>query len=187
VTSTAAPRPRPAVLEIDGFAWQPARTSDAPALEALAAQAMNRVLFGLPPSSEAFEAAVGGPGFRNAMLCWQDSIPIGAASTGQRNLHSENVRLTCFFAEPAHAALPLAAYVRHLFWRVPFHRVYCQFPLVARGAEYVDLLKACGFREEGIIRGHALIGGNPYDVAVLGVLRDEFDIWCRENETRLAL
>ena len=121
------------------------------------------------------------------MVCWRESKPIGAASTGQRSFHSQNVRLTCFFAEPAASALPLAAYVRHLFWKLPLHRVYCQFPLVAGGAEYVDLLKDSGFQDEGIIRGHALINGKPCDVAVLGVLRDEFDLWCRENETRLAL
>jgi hypothetical protein len=186
VISPAA-RPSPPVLEIDGFAWQPARPSDAPALEALAAHSTNRILFGLPGSSEAFEGAVGGPGFRNAMLCWKDSKPIGGASTGQRNFHSQNLRLTCFFADPAGASLPLAAYVRHLFWKLPLHRVYCQFPMVARGAEYMHLLKGSGFQEEGMIRGHALIGGKPFDVAVLGVLRDEFDLWCRENETRLAL
>ena len=35
--------------------------------------------------------------------------------------------------------------------------------------------------------GHAVIGGKPCDVAGFGVLRDEFDLWCTENETRLAL
>ena len=177
----------PAVLEIDGFAWRSAGPADAPALEALAAHAKNRLLFNLPESKEGFEAAVGWPGFRLPMLCSRESKPVGAAATSQRNNHSQNLRLICFFADPAHAVLPLAAYVRHLFWMLPLHRIYCQFPMVGGAAAYVRLLKGAGFQEEGTIRGHALIGGKPCDVVGLGALRDEFELWCQENETRLAL
>lgn len=184
--NTAA-RPTPALLEIDGFLWRSAVPSDAAALEVLAARAKNRILFSLPESEAAFEAAVGRPGFRLPMLCLRDSKAVGAAATGQRNNHSQNLRLTCFFADPSQAATPLATYVRHLFWMLPLHRVYCQFPMVAGGSEYVNLLKASGFQEEGMIRGHAVIADKPCDVAVLGVLRDEFELWCRENEKRLAL
>ena len=183
----SAARPSPAVLEIDGFAWRTAQPSDAAALEALAAKAKNRILFRLPESEAAFEAAVGWPGFRLPMLCLRGSKAVGAAATSQRNHQSQNVRLTCFFADPAHAAVPLAAYVRHLFWMLPLHRVYCQFPMVAGAMAYVRLLKGAGFQGEGTIRGHAVIGGKPCDVAGVGVLRDEFDLWCTENETRLAL
>lgn len=179
--------PSPAVLEIDGFAWRIAGPSDAPALEALAARATNRLLFSLPGSESAFEAAVGWPGFKMPMLCLRGSKPVGAAATNLRNNHSLNVRLICFFAEPVRAFLPLATYVRHLFWSLPLHRVYCQFPMVAGATAYVRLLKGAGFQEEGVIRGHALVGGKPCDVAVLGLLRVEFESWCRENENRLAL
>lgn len=182
-----AARPKPAVLGIDGFAWRAAGPSDAPALEGLAAHAKNRLLFNLPESQEAFEAAVGWPGFRLPMLCLRDSKPIGAAATSLRNNHNQNLRLIGFFADPVRAALPLAAYVRHLFWMLPLHRVYCQFPMVVGAATYVRMLKEAGFQEEGMIHGHALVGGKPCDVAVLGVLRDEFEIWCLENEIRLAL
>jgi RimJ/RimL family protein N-acetyltransferase len=51
----------------------------------------------------------------------------------------------------------------------------------------VHALEASGFQNEGLIRDHAVIGGKPCDLAVLGVLRAEFEVWCRENETRLAL
>ena len=182
-----AARPKPAVLEIDGFTWRSAGPSDASTLEALAAHASNRLLFSLPESEERFEAAVGWPGFKLPMLCLRDSSPVGAAATNQRNNHSRNLRLICFFADPAHAALPLAAYVRHLFWMLPLHRVYCQFPMVVGAAAYVRVLKGVGFQEEGTIRSHALIGGKPCDVVVLGALRDEFEFWCQENEPRLVL
>ena len=179
--------PSPPVLEIDGFAWRAAEPSDGPALEALAARSTNRVLFGLPGSEREFAAGVGRPGFRMAMLCLRGSKPVGAAATNLRNHRSLNLRLVCFFADPVRAALPLAAYVRHLFWSLPLHRVYSQLPMVGGATAYVRLLKGAGFQEEGVIRGHAVVGGRPRDLAVLGVLREEFETWCRENEKRLAL
>jgi hypothetical protein len=32
-----------------------------------------------------------------------------------------------------------------------------------------------------------MIAGKPTDVAVLGLLRREFEAWCQEHEKRLAL
>jgi hypothetical protein len=181
-----ATSPTPAVLKLDGYEWRTASSTDAPALEALAAHSNNRVLFNLPQSHDAFEAAVGWPGFKQPMLCLRESTPVGAAATSMRNNHSQNLRLICFFADPSGAGLALATYVRHLFWMLPLHRVYCQLPMVAGAAAYVKVLKDAGFQEEGTIRGHAVIEGKPCDVAALGLLRDEFDTWCRENEPRLA-
>lgn len=179
--------PSPAVLEIEGFEWRAAVPSDAPALEALAARSSNRVLFSLPDSEAEFAARVGHAGFRMAMLCMRGSKPVGAAATTLRNNTSLSVRLMCFFAEPVRAALPLAAYIRHLFWIQPLHRVYAQLPMVGGATAYLRLLKDAGFQEEGVIRRHAVVGGRPCDLAVLGVLRGEFETWCRENEKRLAL
>jgi hypothetical protein len=180
-------RPSPAVLEIDGVAWRTAGPADAPALEALAARSSNRILFNLPESETAFANGVGRAGLRWPMLCLRGSKPVGAAATKLRNQRSLNVHLICFFADPLRAALPLAVYVRHLFWSLPLHRIYCQLPLVGGATSYVRLLRGAGFHEEGVIRGYAIAGGRPRDLAVLGVLREEFEIWCRENEKRLAL
>jgi hypothetical protein len=121
------------------------------------------------------------------MLCLRGSEPIGAAATNRRNHRSMNLRLLCFFAEPARSALPLAAYVRHLFWSLPLHRVYAQLPIVVGATAYVRMLKSAGFQEEGVVRGYAVAGGRPRDLALLGLLREEFETWCRENENRLAL
>jgi hypothetical protein len=177
----------PAVLELDGFAWREAGPVDAGTLDALAARGSNRVLFNLPASSDEFLARVGRPGFRIAMLCTHDSKPIGAAATTERNNRSLNVQLLCFFIEPSEAALPLAAYVRHLFWSLPLHRVYVQMPLVPGADAYGQLLQACGFQDEGRVSEYAMIAGKPTDVAVLGLLRREFEAWCQEHEKRLAL
>jgi len=38
-----------------------------------------------------------------------------------------------------------------------------------------------------VLAGHAEVGGRPVDVVVLGLLRDEFDVWCATNDPRLSL
>lgn len=184
---TEPARPSPGILGIDGFTWRQAIAEDAPTLEALAARDGNRSLFNLPASEEEFSARVGQPGFRRAMLCFNGTIPIGAAATTLRDQRSLNLQLMCFFDQPTRAVTPLAVYVRHLFWSVPLHRVYVQLPLVAGATSYLRLLTGAGFQKEGVVRGHALVGGRPRDVAVVGLLRRDFEAWCRENELRLAL
>jgi hypothetical protein len=184
---TLSGRASPAVLEIDGCGWRRAAPADASTLEGLAARNGNRVLFDLPGSADEFAARVGRPGFRLPMLCLRGSTPVGAAATTMRNNRSLNLRLMCFFAQPARASLSLAVYVRHLFWSLPLHRVYVQLPLTAGATAYTRMLIGAGFQEEGVVARHALLGGRPCDVAVLGVLRRDFEAWCLENESRLAL
>ena len=60
-------------------------------------------------------------------------------------------------------------------------------PVVDAGPAYVSLLRAVGFREEGVVRAHALMRGQSCDLAVLGVVREEFEAWCQTNERRLAI
>lgn len=183
----SAAGPAPGILELDGFAWREAGPSDAPALEALASRDGNRTLFNLPGSEQEFAARVGGPGFRRAMLCFSDSEPIGAAATRSRDQRSANLQLMCFFAQPDTAVLPIAVYVRHLFWSAALHRVYLQLPMVAGAPAYVRLLTSVGFQQEGVVRGHGLVGERPCDVALLGLLRMDCEAWCQENDRRLAL
>jgi hypothetical protein len=175
------------VLAIDDYAWRTAITSDAAALEAIAAQGANRTLFGLPRSEQDFAERVGRAGFRLAMLCHHGDDVVGAAATTLRNHRSMNLQLVCFFAVDARPQLALATYVRHVFWSLPMHRIFVQLPVVDGASSYIRMLKGAGFKEEGVVRGHALVAGQPADVAVLGVLREEFETWCLENEIRLAL
>ncbi|MEP6753075.1 MAG: GNAT family protein [Candidatus Dormiibacterota bacterium] len=184
---TGAARPSPGILSIDGFTWRQAIPDDALTLETLAARDGNRTLFNLPESEDEFSARVGQPGFRRAMLCFHGRVAVGAAATTMRDQRSLNLQLICFFKQPERAVKPLAAYVRHLFWSAPLHRVYVQLPLVAGATSYVHLLTGAGFQHEGVVRGHGFIHGRPRDVAVIGLLRRDFEAWCQENELRLAL
>jgi hypothetical protein len=180
-------RPSRGILEIDGYAWRQAVPSDAAALEALAARDGNRLLFNLPGSEGEFAVRVGRPGFRRAMLCLQGRKPVGAAATTLRDQRSLNLQLMCFFTQPARAVAPLAVYLRNLFWSSPLHRVYVQLPLVAGATSYIRLLTGAGFQQEGVVRGHGLVRGRPCGVALLGLLRRDFEAWCQEKESRLAL
>lgn len=180
-------RPIASVLELDQFSWRPALPSDALALESLAAQGTNRALFALPKTEHDFMLEIGRPGFRLPFICSHGHETVGVAATTLRNQRSLNVQLICFFKEPSASSLPLAIYVRHIFWTLPLHRVYVQIPLITGAHEYIDLLKRVGFIDEGVVRSHALIDGETYDVAALGLLREEFEAWCHKNESRLAI
>jgi hypothetical protein len=179
-------RPSPAVLEIGGYAWRPALPSDGPAIQAVAAHGANHVLFNLQGTEAEIAAGIGGPGFRQPMLCLQGSTPVGFGATTNRNPASQNLQMKCFFVDPG-AVLPLAAYVRHLFWSIALHRIYAQLPVVNGADAYIRLLTGAGFHDEGVVRGHALVDGRPCDVAVLGVLRGEFQAWCHEHNSQLIL
>ena len=177
----------PPVLQIDAYVWRRALPTDAATFEALAAHGTNRIVFNLPRSADEFAVRMGGPTFGQPMLCLRRSTPVGAAGTTSRNRRSLNLQLACFFVQPARAVLPLAGYLRHLFWAMPIHRVYVQLPAVVGVRSYVRLFREVGFAEEGVVRGHALVGGRPRDVVALGILRKEFEAWCAINESRLAL
>ncbi len=182
-----AAAPTAAALQLDAFTWRPATAADAVALHELASLGANRTLFDLPASADEFAGQIGAPGFRIPMLCSSESKVLGAAAVGPRSQRHLNVQMLCFFADPVTVALPMAAYVRHLFWLLPLHRVYAQLPMVDGADDYMRLLAQVGFTAEGVIPGRALIDGRPQDVAVFGLLRREFDAWCLEHEPRLAL
>ena len=184
---TTAVGPSGPVLELDGWAWREATPADGPALAMLAAVNGNRDLFDLPLSENEFAARINRWGFVMAMLCLRDGAPIGASATRLRNSRSLNLRLISFFANPDESALPMAAYIRQVFWMLPMHRVHVQLPRVEGFEGYRRLLLSVGFLEEGLISAHGIVGGQPCDVGIFGLLRRDFELWCQKNEPRLNL
>jgi hypothetical protein len=184
---TRSASPSPAVLDIDGYSWRQALPSDGAAIEAIAAHGANRILFNLPATEAELAAGIGGPGFRNPMLCLQGSAPVGFGATTNRNVASQNLQVRTFYLDPAAAVIPLTTYVRHLFWSIALHRIYSQLPVVSGAEAYVRLFTGAGFQQEGVVRGHALVDDRPCDVVVLGLLRGEFEAWCQRHNSRLNM
>src|SRR5258706_8923175 len=120
------------------------------------------------------------------MLCTHESRVIGAAATTRRDMRNRHVQLLCSFIDPATAARALAIYVRHLFWSMPFNRVHAQIPVADGAQAYVELMGRIGFANEGTVHDHALIGGRPHSVVVMGLLRREFEAWIEVDEKQLS-
>ncbi len=177
----------PPVLEIDGASWRFATADDAPELNRLADLGSNRVLFSQPGSADGYAQSIGSAALRMAMICEHDGRPVGAAALTARSNRDRNALLIAMFAAPLRSTLTLAAYVRHVFWMQPLHRLFVQLPIVDGVTDYLALFTAVGFVPEGTVANHALVGEQPRDVAMLGMLRPEFEDWCRKKEPRLAL
>ena len=182
---TLAATPAAPVLDLDGFNWRLATAADAPAFDELASCGANRTIFNLPASTDDFAVRVGGAGLRMPMLGMRGTQVAGAAAFGARSHRDLHALLVGFFREPSAAVLPVATYVRHVFWSLPLRRLHVQLPLIDGADEYVSLFGRIGFVDEGILQGHALIDGQPCNVAVLGILRPEFEAWCQNHERRL--
>jgi hypothetical protein len=112
---------------------------------------------------------------------------IGMATTALANLRSLNAGILALFVDPPSATLALALFLRHVFWNFPLHRLHAHVPLFDLTSEYVRLYRSVGFVDEGRFVAHALIAGQPFDVAALGLLRSDFESWCAKHDPRLGL
>ena len=117
----------------------------------------------------------------------RDDECLGVVTTALPNVKSLHANLTALFSDPDSARIPLAMCVRHLFWNFPLHRLHAQVPDMDLTREYVDLLGSVGFEVEGRLVDHALVGGRPFDMVALGLLRSDFEQWCDANQPALTL
>lgn len=113
--------------------------------------------------------------------------PVAVAFTMDPNLQSLNARLVALCADPGACHQVLALYVRHLFWSFPLHRLYAYCPRSPEVAAYGDLFADAGFAAEGCLKEHRTVGGEPADVDMFGVLRDDFERWSRLHHPELSL
>jgi hypothetical protein len=182
--------PRPALLNLDGFSLRRLVPTDVDTVLKLHQTGANVHLIDLPNTTEgclAFLRQLESQPWTQPMLSLREGEPVGVLSTGLTNLASLTTFLLAMFVDPTAATLPLALYVRHMFWQYPLQRVYAQFPLVDGIEAYADLYRSAGFQDEGVMRKHQVIGGRRYDVIVFGLLREDFDRWCAEHDQRLGL
>jgi len=180
----------PAIASLDGFGLRRLTTADAALALEIALAGDHPHLFDVPTSLDGCRALIDSTRAQPwglPMLCLRDGRPAGWVITGLSNLRAMNAFLLAVFLEPSEATSALALCVRHLFWNFPLHRLYTQFPLLPAATAYRHLYTAAGFQEEGVMRQHAVVAGQSIDVAVFGLLRDDFDAWATANEPRLGL
>jgi hypothetical protein len=178
------------VYELDGWSLEPLDSRDGMLIAELLVQRGHRYLLDFPPDPD----LIGGAVDLLAKEPWtlllgtiRDDVCAGVATTFATNVKNGCANLVALFVDPANAALPLALYMRHLFWSFPINRLYAHIPDMDMTREYIDLYQAAGFVDEGRLVKHAVIGGHEFDVVTLGLLRSDLAEWCRANEPRLAL
>jgi hypothetical protein len=121
------------------------------------------------------------------MVCSREGRVEGALLNVMNDQQSLNCALVMLLNEPATAVPALMVYLRHLLWCFPLHRVYAYVPDLDAADGYRVLLDCCGFRNEGRLAGHLVVGGARRDAMVFGVLRAEFLEACVAQEPQLAL
>ena len=147
-------------------------------------------IFELPDSDHAFRtfiADLGAKPWSLPFVCLRAAAPIGVCFMSVAQLKNLNAYLVALFSEPADAAVPLALYIRHAFWSFPLHRLYAHVPALAADIAHAEALLRVGFQHEGVLAAHVPAPDGPQDAIVLGLLREEFNVWCEQNQPGLAL
>lgn len=144
--------------------------------------------FGADPAEAAAWVATRRRGpYALPMLLERSGQPVGVAFTAFGSPRNLNAFAMAALTDYGQAARHLALYVRHVFWNFPVRRLYSQVPAVPALEEVAAAFAGAGFTEEGRLLGHVLLSGRPVDVIAMGLLREDFEAWCREHESELAL
>jgi hypothetical protein len=174
-------RPPPAVSLARGAEVRPMADGDDAFLTGLRHLPDNAAIAGsLTAGEPGFIAAIRAEPWSTPMILLQDGESVAAALIAPADIQHLNGRLVVLARDPRRLVAPLALYLRHAFWSHPLHRLYTIVPRTA--TSHAELLRACGFLDEGRLLGHLRVGARMVDLDVFGLLRGDFDNWCRQNE-----
>jgi hypothetical protein len=120
-------------------------------------------------------------------MCLVDGQPAALFFLSVPELRHLSAYVVALMRAPRDATPALALYMRHAFWSLPLHRLYTHVPVLPSATPYADTFVATGFKNEGFLKGHISAGDTTADAMVLGLLRDEFALWCAERDPRLVL
>jgi hypothetical protein len=177
------------MIELGGDSLRRLTADDLPAVLRLR-EATPLDLFALPSSQSelaGFLELLAKKPWSLPMLCYHEAVATGLCFMNLGQLKNLNAYLIALFERPATSERLLALYVRQAFWSYPLHRLYAQLPSRPDVQPHIDLLLGSGFSREGTLERHIEAAGQPLDAVVLGLLRDEFDAWCAQNEPKLSL
>jgi hypothetical protein len=182
-------RPASSVSFADGAEIRPLTDGDQAFVRDLYRYRDNAIVAGsLEVESADFVAAVRAMPWSTAMVLEQDREAMAMAAITSVDTHSRNGRLVLLTPAPRRCQTALGLYLRHAFWSHPLHRLYTVLPArLPQSGGYAELLKGCGFVDEGHLVAHLAWKGRRHDLAVFGLLRSEFDSWCRERHPALLL
>jgi hypothetical protein len=182
-------RPPASLSALGSAAIRPMEAADYPAVRSLWLEGNNPTIAStLAVDDAAFIAAARSGPWASPMMLLENGAPTGAAIVGAADLHHRNGRLIVLARQPREAALHLGLYIRHVFWSYPLHRLYALLPGQVPGAPgYAALLHACGFIDEGRLVRHQRVGTRMLDLDVYGLLRPDFDAWCRDHRPDWSL
>jgi hypothetical protein len=189
VTSATRPKAPPGLIELDGDSIRALSSDDLPALLRLRAATPEDV-FHVPSSQEGLDRFIDfmtNKPWSLAMMCLRQGSPSGLCLMNVGQLKHLNAYLVALFEEPSAADRLLALYIRQAFWLYPLHRLNVQLPSRPDLQPHIDLLLRAGFQREGVLEGHIEVDGQPSNVVVLGMLREDFDAWCAIDDPRLSL
>jgi hypothetical protein len=181
--------PPPALMALENFSLRRWQNDDMLYFSTLLAMEHNQAIIeGLVESDalyDSFMDAVKTSIWSIPMVCLHNEQPLGIMLTSVTDLQNLNARLIALFEDLQDARVPLLLYVRHLFWNFPLQRIYVQ--ILASRESYIQLYQSVGFQQEGILPNHLILAGSAYDVVMLGLLRQDFDLWCLQNDQRFSL
>jgi hypothetical protein len=177
------------ILSLDDCSIRPLAPNDFPLVERLL-RSVPRSVFELPVSDVDYRAWLAGVSARAwsmPMTCTRDGVASGLCFLSTSQLKHLHAYVVALFDEPAESTLCLALYLRQAFWSFPLHRLYTQLPARGDASPHERVFLDAAFQAEGVLRSHIRDLGEAADANVLGLLRPEFDAWCRSHEPRLAL
>jgi hypothetical protein len=182
-------RPASSVSSSDGAEIRPLLDDDYPLVRELYRFGDNAIVVGsLDVERADFVSAIRAETWSNPMVLLQEGELVGSVAVAVADTQNRHGRLLVMARAPERCRVALALYLRHVFWSHPLHRLYAMLPArLPQAKSYAELLHDCGFVDEGSLIAHLTIREELYDLDVFGLLRSEFDDWCRDNKPELQL
>ena len=113
---------------------------------------------------------------------------ISALLTGALpDVRASRAYLLALFDDLEAARVAARLYVRHMFWSFPVVRFYAQVPDVVATEPHVELLTSVGFLREGTYPLHGVVEGQPCDIGLFGLLREDFEAVTAQDSPELRL
>lgn len=166
------------------------RIDDVASLIALRALPQNRHLLQVDESEPAWVAMLQEISARPwglPMLADRAGSVCALLTTALPDVRASRVYMLAVFDDLADARVATRLYLRHTFWSFPVLRLYAQVPELDVTEPHVELLTSLGFLREGTYPRHGIVDGQPCDIGIFGLLREDFEALAAQDHAELRL